>query len=87
MEWRVAEMMNKKMTYIIAAVILILSCGAEMAGIHLHSPSWWPLPFGYSVFFGFVACWALIIMAKLIMAPLLQRDEDYYDRRGGDNDE
>ena len=86
MEWGVAEM-SKKRIYLVIAVILVLSCAAELAGVHLHSPSWWPLPFGYDIFFGFIACWVLIIMAKLIMAPLLQRDEDYYDRKGDDNDE
>lgn len=79
--------MSKKRIYLVIAVILVLSCAAELAGVHLHSPSWWPLPFGYDIFFGFIACWVLIIMAKLIMAPLLQRDEDYYDRKGDDNDE
>ena len=79
--------MSKKRIYLVIAVILVLSCAAELAGVHLHSPSWWLLPFGYDIFFGFIACWVLIIMAKLIMAPLLQRDEDYYDRKGDDNDE
>ena len=82
MERGVAEM-TKKMMYMIISVVLVLSCGAELSGIHLHSPSWWTLPFGYDIFFGFVACWALIIMAKLIMAPLLQRNENYYHRKGG----
>ena len=49
----------------------------------LHSPSWWPLPFGYDIFFGFVSGWILIILAKLIMASLLQRSENYYTRGGG----
>ena len=79
--------MSKKRIYLVIAVILVLSAAAELAGVHLHSPSWWPLSFGYDIFFGFIACWVLIIMAKLIMAPLLQRDEDYYDRKGDDNDE
>lgn len=79
--------MTKKTIYMVIGAVLVLSIGAELAGIHLHSPSWWPLPFGYDIFFGFVACWALIIMAKLIMAPLLQRNEDYYDRKGGDSND
>ena len=76
MERGVAEM-TKKRIYILAAVILLVSCAAEIAGVHLHSPSWWPLPFG------FVSGWILIILAKLIMAPLLQRHENYYTRGGG----
>lgn len=34
--------------------------------------------------FGFAGCAVLIVMAKLIMSPLLQRDEDYYQK--GDDD-
>ena len=68
--------MTKKRIYILAAVILLVSCVAEIAGVYLHSPSWWPLPFGYDIFFGFVSGWILIILAKLIMAPLLQRSEN-----------
>ena len=82
MERGVAEM-TKKRIYILAAVILLVSCAAEIAGVHLYSPSWWPLPFGYDIFFGFVSGWILIILAKLIMAPLLQRSENYYTRGGG----
>lgn len=75
--------MTKKKLYILIAIVMVLSLGAEIAGIHLHQH--WPLPFGYDIFFGFAGCWALIIMAKMIMAPILQRDEHYYD--GGDNDD
>ena len=33
-------------------------------------------------------CWLLIILAKIIMTPLLQRDETYYDDpKGGEDDE
>lgn len=79
--------MSKKVVYLIAAAILVASIIGELCGVHLHAPDWWPLPFGYNVFFGFVGGWALIIMSKMIMMPLLQRDEDYYDEGGGeDND-
>lgn len=79
-------MMNKKSVYMLLAVVLVCTAAAELAGIHLHSPSWWPLPFGYNIFFGFAGCWVLIIAAKMIMGPLLQRDEDYYDNRGDDDE-
>ncbi len=82
--------MNKKSVYMLCLGVLLLSLIAELFGVHLHAPSWWPLPFGYNVFFGFVGCWILIIVSKLMMAPLLQRDEDYYndnyDGRGDDDE-
>ncbi len=76
--------MTKKQVYITCAIILVLSVVAELMGVHMHHPDWWPLPFGYDIFFGFVGCWALIIVSKMIMAPILQRDENYY---GGDDNE
>ena len=71
--------MTKKTVYLFVAVVLVLAAAAEMAGVHMHAASWWPLPFGYDIFFGFVGAWVLIIVSKLIMAPILQRDTDYYD--------
>ena len=41
---------------------------------------------GGMVAFAFVGCWILIILAKLIMTPLLQRDEDYYEKGCDDAD-
>ena len=71
--------MTKKTVYLFVAVVLVLAVAAEIAGVHMHAASWWPLPFGYDIFFGFVGAWVLIIVSKLIMAPILQRDKDYYD--------
>ena len=71
--------MTKKTVYLLVAVVLVLAVAAEIAGVHMHAASWWPLPFVYDIFFGFVGAWVLIIVSKLIMAPILQRDKDYYD--------
>jgi hypothetical protein len=35
----------------------------------------------------FAGCWLLIFVAKIVMTPLLQRPEDYYDDGGDDDDE
>ncbi len=74
-----------KTVYLLVAAVLLLCVLGELMGVHLHGAEWWPLPIGYNIFFGFVGAWVLIILAKMIMAPLLQRDEDYYDR-GGEKD-
>lgn len=42
--------MSKKTVYMIAAAVLVLSAIGELCGVHLHSPAWWPLPFGYDIF-------------------------------------
>ena len=71
------------MLYILIAVVLAASMALELFGVHLHALAWWPLPFGYNVFFGFVGGWLLIIVSKMLMAPVLQRPEDYYDNKKG----
>ena len=41
---------------------------------------------GGMIAFAFVGCWILIILAKLVMTPLLQRDENYYEKGCDDAD-
>lgn len=41
---------------------------------------WNTLP-GADVIIGFAGAWLLILLAKKLMAPLLQRREDYYEAR------
>lgn len=77
--------MSKKTVYLLLGAVLVISATAEAMGVHLHVPAWYPLPFGYNILFGFAGCLLLIVAAKMIMMPLLQRDEDYYER-GGQND-
>lgn len=77
--------MSKKTTYLLIAVVMLCSIVGELCGVHMHRPHWWPLPFGYEMAFGFAGCWLLIIVAKIIMMPILQRDEDYYN--GGDSND
>lgn len=78
--------LTKKQVYYLVGAVLLISMALELCGVHLHAPHWWPLPFGYNVLFGFVGGWLLIIVSKMIMAPLLQRPEDYYDEKGGEEE-
>ena len=41
---------------------------------------------GGMIAFSFLGCWVLIILAKLILTPLLQREEDYYTKGNDDPD-
>jgi len=40
---------------------------------------------GGMILFAFIGCWVLILLAKRVLTPLLQRDEDYY-AEGSDDD-
>jgi hypothetical protein len=44
-----------------------------------HGETWWEGLPGFYAFYGFLACVALVLIAKN-MRRVLMRDEDYYDR-------
>lgn len=46
--------------------------------VHRHVEHPWERFFGFHAFYGFVACWLLVVVAKG-MRKVLMRDEDYYD--------
>jgi len=46
--------------------------------VHRHVAHPWERFFGFHAFYGFVACWSLVVLAKL-MRRVLMRGEDYYD--------
>ena len=60
--------------YVICAVLLGLDLVFQRHVIH----DWEALP-GFYALYGFVACAALVLIAKQ-MRKLLMRKEDYYDR-------
>lgn len=77
----------KRRQVILGAFVAALVCFgiAYAAGAYAgHAEEWLERPF-MMILFGFVGCWVLIVLAKLVMTPLLQRDEDYY--RKGDDDQ
>ena len=46
--------------------------------VHRHVAHPWERLFGFHAFYGFVACWTLVVVAKF-MRKVLMRGEDYYD--------
>ena len=77
--------LNKKKIYIIIAIVVAVSVVAEILFAHPHGHNLWHTMPGFDIIMGFVGRWILILFAKQILAPLLQRNEDYY--HGGDGDE
>lgn len=76
--------LNKKKIYIIIAIVVAVSVVAEILFAHPHGHNLWHTMPGFDIIMGFVGGWILILFAKQILAPLLQRNEDYYDRGDGD---
>jgi hypothetical protein len=46
--------------------------------IHRHIGHPWERLFGFHAWYGFVACWLLVVIAKA-MRRVIMRPEDYYD--------
>jgi len=76
--------MTKKNVYILAAVAMVLATIVEFFFAHPHHHNLWDTIPGFDVLFGFAGCAILIVIAKLIVAPLIQKDEDYYE--GGEDE-
>jgi hypothetical protein len=53
--------------------------------VHRHLSPPWEALFGFYALYGFVACVLLVLLAAE-MRKLVMRDEDYYERDGGDSD-
>lgn len=62
---------TKKRIYIMIGIILVLSLILQLIFEGLHEP-------GFYIVFGFIGAWVLILFSKRILAPLLQKSEDYY---------
>lgn len=62
---------------------LILSVAADawfLAG-EQHGEFAWSHIDGFFSLFGFVGCLVIMVVAKFVLGPTLERKEDYYDRR------
>ena len=75
---------NKKRVYLLLAVIMVIMVIIEVLFAHPHYHMIWNRVPGFDLVIGFAGAWALILLAKVAMAKLLQRDEDYYESSGKD---
>ena len=76
--------MSKKHVYILAIVAMAAATIVEALFAHPHYSNFWDVIPGFDILFGLVGCAALIIVAKIIVAPLIQKDENYYE--GGEDE-
>lgn len=69
---------KKKTVYLILIIILAAAFLLQIVFEGVHEA-------GFYILFGFCGAWILILFAKRILAPILQRSEDYYEG-GKDHD-
>lgn len=79
--------LRKTALYKLVLIVAVLAAVLEFFFAHPHYHEWWNTTPGFNLLFGFAGCWLLIFVAKIVMTPLLQRPEDYYDDGGDDDDE
>ena len=80
------DKLTKKTIYIIIGVAVALSLVVEILFAHPHGHAIWDTVPGADIVIAFVGCWALILFSKKILAPRVQREEDYYDKEDDDNE-
>ena len=76
--WRSSVM--KRWWVIVLGLLTLLSAAAGLIIQHDHGhEKWWSRTPGFFIFFGFIGCVLLILLAKNLGKCFLLRDEDYYD--------
>ena len=75
---------NKKRVYLLLAVIMVIMVIIEVLFAHPHYHMIWNSVPGCDLLIGFAGAWVLILLAKVVMAKILQRDENYYESSGKD---
>ena len=73
--WDRPENVNRLLTAFYLICILLVALDFV---VHRHVAHPWERFFGFHAFYGFVACWTLVVVAKG-MRRILMRREDYYE--------
>ena len=80
------DKLTKKNIYSVIVAAVAVSLVVEILFAHPHGHAIWDTIPGADIVIAFVGCWALILFSKKILAPLVQREEDYYDKEDDDNE-
>ncbi len=73
------QLVNKKKVYILLGLIALIMVVVEVLFAHPHHHMLWNTVPGFDLIIGFAGAWFLIILAKIVMAKLIQRPENYYE--------
>lgn len=75
---------NKKRVYLLLGAVMAVMVVVEVLFAHPHYHMIWNSVPGFDLLIGFAGAWVLILLAKVVMAKILQRDENYYESSGKD---
>ncbi len=74
------EKRNKRKFYFIFLLVCAVSVVLEILFAHPHGDALWHRLPGADLIIAFVSGFAFLLLKTKVIGPLLQRDEDYYDR-------
>ena len=69
------------LAFVFGGFVIAAVADAWFLGTEQHGEFWWSHLYGFFSLFGFVGALAIIAVAKLILGPWLQREENYYQQR------
>lgn len=69
----------KRLLAIFAAFAIAGLADGVFLGAQQQGEFWWSPIYGFFALFGFSGCLAIVLAAKYVLAPWLQRDESYYE--------
>ena len=75
---------NKKRVYLLLGAVMAVMAVVEVLFAHPPYHMIWNSVPGFDLLIGFAGAWVLILLAKVVMAKILQRDENYYESSGKD---
>jgi len=67
-----------KRSWLIFGGLLLATLLAELF-VHPHAAFGIDGTFGFHAWYGFVACCAMVLVAKLVLGRIVSRPDDYYD--------
>ena len=65
--------MSRRTLALSAAAVLVVA--AALFGRNPHPHAWWESIPAYGALFGYAGAWAIVVLAKSILTPLLHRDD------------
>lgn len=65
---------------VVCGALFLLDFSFLLPGMDKHAHYAWENWPGFYAVYGFVSCFLLVILARMVLRPLVKRDEDYYGR-------
>jgi hypothetical protein len=69
------------LAFVLGGFFVAAIADAWFLGVDHPGGFWGSHVYGFFSLFGFFGCLAIILVAKLVLGPWLQRKEDYYQRK------